>query len=189
MAASTARRNSSAAFRARFSLSRIFCEVVDRASTCSPNRVCCTSWSRMPLNSTSGGSCWYCCGRRWRRTSMWPRVISVPLTVATTVLASGASWAVARPGNDRMKAVAAIDIADLKVISLPLSMPRFFRDVDSLKPAPYIAIVGEAETFCPSMAGRRHGQAHPLTQTRQSCARRRFECLDWDPSRRRFSAR
>ena len=41
---------------------------------------------------------------------------------------------------------AAIDIADLKVISLPLSMPHISGDVDTVEPAPYIASVGKAGT-------------------------------------------
>jgi len=52
-----------------------------------------------------------------------------------------------------IKLAAMIDIPDLKVISLPLSMPHIFGDVDTVLPDPYIAIGGEAEAVSPFYGG------------------------------------
>ena len=61
--------------------------------------------------------------------------------------------AIAVPGRPSRTVAATIDSLDLKVISLPLSMPLDLGDVDTQIPAPYIAIVGEAEPVLPFYGG------------------------------------
>src|SRR6056297_204516 len=75
----------------------------------------------MPEKRTSGGSCWYCCGRRARRATMCARVISVPLTVATTVSGVGPSWALA--GRARPRASTAGMRRVLRDMKFPLLAP------------------------------------------------------------------
>ena len=75
----------------------------------------------MPVKRTSAGNSWYCCGRRARKATIWARVISVPLTVATTVSGEGASCALA--GRARPRASTAGRRRVLRGIRFPLLAP------------------------------------------------------------------